>query len=229
MSESDIKKRAPVGTLTYQQLVLLVPEKLRKTSEAVAFVEEAVNVANYFADVGESLHPPSHVAAKTALQDTETAAQKMQSAMAPFIGETDAYGLMSWCCGSRFAVELEAGSSLVNLSNCPPLNTTAPNLQELLTRLWVDLETLRIACGHTAGKIEAKQRPPVKEFERLMIQDIAQAYLNAFGKLPPQRGWFGNDFMPFLGKTMGLEIGHKIVGEVVSSMPKLGFVPQSWK
>jgi hypothetical protein len=229
ISEDDIKKHAPVGTLTCEQLVLTVPVALRGKPETIAFVEESVNVANYFADVGKSLYPPSRVAAKIALQDTEIAAKKMQSAMAPFIGETEGLDLVDWCCGSQFSVKLKAGSSRVNWSNCPPLNTTAPNLTKLLTRLWVDLETLRVTCGHTAGKIESKQYPPVKKFERLMIQDIAQAHFNAFGELPPKRSWFGNHFMPLVGDTMGLEIGHKIVGEVISAMPAMGFVPQSSK
>lgn len=102
--------------------------------------------------------------------------------------------------------------------NAPALRTDAASLTELLERLATDLADLELICDAMLMKLQRLPSSAPKHNERNLIRLIAKSHMNHFGRLPPKRSWFGDHFMPYVGQCVGLDIGHRIVGEEVSDL-----------
>lgn len=100
----------------------------------------------------------------------------------------------------------------------PDLKSDARTTAALLERMATDLEALMQLCHHMQGKLTRIPSSQPKVYERNMVKACAVSFCEHFGRLPPKRSWFGDDFMPYVGQCLGLEIGHRIVGEVVAEL-----------
>ena len=100
----------------------------------------------------------------------------------------------------------------------PRLRSDAPDVSTLLDRMAKDLVALQQICAHLQGAFDELPSSSPKHHERDLIAQCALSYRQLFGQLPPKRGWFGDEFMPYIGECVGMDIGHRIVGEVVSDL-----------
>lgn len=100
----------------------------------------------------------------------------------------------------------------------PPVATDAASFADLMTRMVSDLEGLRAISDHLRSKLTDLPSSMPKHHERQLVKSCALSFRAVFGTLPPKRGWFGDQFMPYVGECIGLEIGHRIVGEVVGEL-----------
>ncbi len=107
----------------------------------------------------------------------------------------------------------------------PKLESDAGSLVMLLDRMATDLESLGQLCTYMLGKEVALPTSKPKLQERRFIAACAESYRRVFGVLPPKRGWFGNEFMPYVGECLGMEIGHRIVSEVITELSERPAAP----
>lgn len=114
----------------------------------------------------------------------------------------------------------ECSSTQEGRPRVPHVPGGAIDFAALLERMANDLEALELICKHTQGKLVGLPSSLPKYRERRLIKNCAVLFRNFFGRLPPKRGWFGDEFMPYVGECIGFDIGHRIVGEVVSELAK---------
>ncbi len=114
----------------------------------------------------------------------------------------------------------EYGSNQEGRPKVPQLPSNADSFAALLERTASDLESLELICKHMQSKLVELPSSMPKYRERRLIRTCAVLFRNFFGRLPPKRGWFGDQFMPYVGECIGFEIGHRIVGEIVSELAK---------
>lgn len=100
----------------------------------------------------------------------------------------------------------------------PVVDTDAANFAHLMTRMVADLQALRAIADHLGAKLTDLPSSMPKHHQRQLVKWCALSFQAAFGRLPPKRGWFGDAFMPYVGECIGLQIGHRIVGEVVTAL-----------
>lgn len=100
----------------------------------------------------------------------------------------------------------------------PAVRTDAGDFEHLMNRMVADLEALRAIADHQRSKLTDLPSSMPKHRERQLVRWCALAFKTACGRLPPKRGWFGDAFMPYVGECIGLDVGHRIVGEVVTAL-----------
>lgn len=97
----------------------------------------------------------------------------------------------------------------------PNMDTDARDTAALFTRMQGDLASLAALCRRMEGKLTALPTSSPAHRERELVAGCVVAFRRHFGKLPPQRGWFGDQFMPHVGECIGLSIGWRVVAETV--------------
>lgn len=136
------------------------------------------------------------------IEEMETAAKKLQQAMQPLSGESDAFDVLE----SHF-----------NYFTFKELPDGSPPLSDLMESLYIDLSSVRKGCKYAASKITPDRSiQPKKSAARFMTEKVTRSYIGEFGCKPPQASWFAQ-FMKIAGKYAGVACGSGVVSEVVSS------------
>ena len=181
-----------LSTKDHDHLALLLPEKLRQHPNAAEFigrVDEAVQNAS------ENVMHTTAGQIKGNVEALGKAATELRKALQPFTGTSESFDTLE----SHFDYLAPSGAAL----------------SELLTRLSVDLLSLRDGCNYTAGKITPDGAvQPQKDAARWMAEMIVRAHLYAFDELPPKRSWFSK-FVADVGKKAGIPCGSGVVGDAV--------------
>lgn len=100
----------------------------------------------------------------------------------------------------------------------PPVHSAAPTFAALLERMADDLDTLTAVCAHQQRRLVGLPTSTPAHGSRRLVNGCASAFRSRFGTLPPRRSWFGDDFMPYVGACIGLEIGWRVVAEAVGEL-----------
>lgn len=92
-----------------------------------------------------------------------------------------------------------------------------------ITDLWALAQAIEGATMHaSAGLHGSKQDRPKLSAARVLVQDLAKAHLDAFGRWPPiGEGWF-HDVAAHLGKFRGLPCGAKLVNAAIRKLRPIG-------
>ncbi len=145
------------------------------------------------------------------LDGLSAAAHRMQNAMHPLAGDDQASFYVLEASFDVLRHDLVAGVEL-------PEET--PELGELLSRLWRDLEAVRIGAEHAALKKRVdKQRTAETDRARVLVRLIAECFERVAGKLPPghKEAWFAH-FMKVIGDELQIECGHVVVAAVIREL-----------
>jgi hypothetical protein len=205
----------PAAGLGVQELLLLMPVSMRTLAATPGFLAQVQEIAATWANVAADQPEQTPDAIKQIIHRVRTAAHAMRNELGVLAGGSEAFRDLQTGSMYLFLRNNEVDAPAPGRPVVPALPTDARSLDQLLQRVHGDLEALRVCTEHTAQNIKpAKSR--AKWIEREVVKLVAMAHQAAFGKPPPKRSWFGNDFMPFVGECMNLEIGHRVVGEEVS-------------
>lgn len=160
------------------------------------------------------VHLRNHPNAAPFLDEVARAAQQTVDTRAPMtIGEVR-HELADIAVAARSF--RNALGALRNMEVEKALRLHAHDSIEAVTRLRIDTDAIEAACKSTVAFLQgAGTTQPDKQATRGLVDRVSRAHLKCFGALPPQRGWFGNDFMPELGAQIGLLVGWEVVGETV--------------
>ncbi|MDM0116630.1 hypothetical protein QTI66_31305 [Variovorax sp. J22R133] len=87
---------------------------------------------------------------------------------------------------------------------------------ELVSRLRADIDAVMAGTDYAVKSLQsAGAKQPATQAARGLIVRVAMAHLRCFQSLPPPRAWFGNDFMPNLGRMIGIPVDCDVVVEIV--------------
>jgi len=207
----------PVPTLAPEFLREYLPAKLRKGPAAAGFLLAVRDSAELIANWLDDLPAETPDTVRDQIRAVEAAAYRMQNALAPLKDASDAFDSLDVNAQYLLLRTREVGKPTEGRPVVPPLHTDAADLAHMLQRMHDDLGALRVLCDHTAAKVRPERSTP-KHYERRLVSAVAEHHRNYFGKLPPKRSWFADDFMVYVGQCVGLNIGHRIVGEVIAAM-----------
>lgn len=204
--------------LTVDALRLQLPMDDRNRPEASACLGAVLEcVEAYFARASSEHDVPSGQVRYDLLSASHAAAE-MQEALAPLADTSAVYDALDLRCRHLVLRARQQEEPAATRPAVPALaNDAPPNLADLLTRIHADLQALRTATEYAVGRISSPRSSP-KDRERALVKAIALSYRNHFGALPPQRSWFADALMAHIGDCLGVDIGHRIVGEVVAGM-----------
>lgn len=210
---------APVPGISPAELRSHLPARLQAHANADAFlftvVERVCLVAEMAADDGDAT--PAQL--RDQLDAIRVAAHSMSHALASLAGKSEVFDVLAPHFHYLHLRAHEVNMPTEGRPKVPPLPPDVPELPELLARVASDVHTLRTACEYTAKHIRPV-RNLSKGRERQLVELVAEAYVDAFGKPPPKRGtWFADTFVPYLGSCVGLDIGHRVVGDIIRNLP----------
>lgn len=195
--------------LRADKLKLHLPERLRAMPEAAPFLSD---VERIIAQVSTRPRRPSAGERRAALTSIEAAVHQLQNVLSGLDFASETYEDLE----PDFQYKLKRSREGRPVG--PALPDGTPDLPDLLERLKGDLSALRLGCASAAAGIPVDRNSRDKGPERLLAYQVAHAYSIRFGKLPPKRSWFADDFLAYIGGEIGLDIGHGIVGEIVAAM-----------
>lgn len=176
----------------HAHLALLLPAKLRQHPNAAEFIR-CVDRAAQNASESASRTTPGQI--KGNVEALGKAATELRQALQPFTGTSESFDTLE--------------------GHFDYLAPSEAALSELLTRINVDLLSLRDGCNYTASKITPDGAvQPQKYAARWMAEMIVRSHFQLFDALPPQRGWFSY-FVSEVGEMANLPCGSGVVGEAV--------------
>lgn len=160
-------------------------------------------------DMGRQSEGPAEV--RAFLEGLAAAAHRMQNAVHPLAGDDQA---------SFHVLESSLDVLRHGLVAGIELPEETPELGELLSRLWRDLEAVRMGAEHAAQKRRVdKQGTAEADRARVLVRLVAQCFERVAGKLPPghKEAWFA-DFMKVIGDELQIECGHRVVAGVIGDL-----------
>lgn len=209
----------PVQGLGVESIRARMPKVLQRHSELPRF---AAAVADYAAQARcMALAAPDQTAdqVRGAIEAVESEAHRLANALTTHLARgTDAFDAVAVDWDYVAARARERDMPTEGRPVVPRLPPDAPaDLSGLLRRVHDDLQMLRAITGHTAAKI-TPQRGTRHHHERMLIEWIAQAWVDCFGQLPPKRGSFANKLLRFVGDRAGMTLGADLCESVVQSL-----------
>lgn len=203
--------------LEASRLRLQLPDALRSADATPKFLATVARVAAmlrpHYKDVAEMQKPGE---ARKQLVDVERAARRMQVALGPLAGGSQLYDLAAgkFSFAHTFArAKRTRGPDEIDMEFFidPP-----GSLWVLLERVDADLTLLRVVCDYVAAQVKPDRNAP-KGPERGLVHMVATVHRDCYGRWPPARSWF-EPFMIYVGKEVGLDLGHTVVGSVVAEL-----------
>ena len=207
----------PGAGLDIAQLAECLPGHLQGHQGVPSFVRSVSEWAGLVGSLVKDWPAVTGKDMREGLRRVEDLAYEMQTAMQPLAQGSEMFKTLNVDFKYLHLRAHEVGGMTEGRPVVPALPADVPLLPELLTRLHEDLESLRVACSHLAGKIRPDQNP-TKCLERMLVEGVARSYLEHFGERPPKRGNFADALIPHIAGAIGMDIGHRVVGEVVSKM-----------
>ena len=207
----------PAVGLDPKSLTDCLPEALRGHPGLPAFIQAVLDLAANVGSLADDWPAVPGGPMRDSLLEVEDAAHRMQNALQPLAYCTEVFEKLNGDFGYLHLRAHEIGTATQGRPVVPALPADVPRLPYLLTRIHEDLQSLRVACSYSANMTRPDKNAP-KDLERILVEGVARLFLKHFGNRPPKRGKFADALIPHIAESMGLEIGHHVIGEVVSKM-----------
>jgi hypothetical protein len=208
----------PVAGLEPDKLRGYLPAVLRAHAGAAGFLADVQDAATTVAAMAADAPDSTADEVRDQVQAIEVAARRMQAALTPLTDASHVFECLDAHAEYLLLRTREVGMPTVGRPVVPTMDTTAPDFAGLLQRLHGDLAALRVACNHTADQITPQRGIP-KGHELHLAKCIVAAFQRNFGRPPPgRRSWFADEFMAYIGETMGMKIGHRLIDEAKASL-----------
>lgn len=207
----------PVPGLEPEAMKRYLPARLQAHPRCAEFLARLSDLAAVVKDMADDSPVLTHAELREQLHAVDDGAHRMQHALQPLASASEAFEALNTQFGYLAMRARERDMPTAGRPVVPALAPDVLDLPDLLKRISTDLQTLRTACAYTTKRIQPVRSAP-RAHERWLARATVELFRDCFGKLPPQRSWFADEFMAEIGERMGMPIGHRVVGEVVRAM-----------